>query len=167
MDRPHSEPSSLAPRDRASPILLSIGPMGLCVKHMPAYYRKRAIHPPVFSRGMNGLSDLQTLLKKDVIATWSTGTSNRVSTLSCTTSSGVPAGGGGCLSGQYMTVCSRSVTRCQHEHNWQVVPLAIQPHHVHVFIRANPYTLPADIPRLITGRSAYGVAAKVPPPAQG
>src|SRR5258707_14380402 len=82
MDRPHSEPSSLAPRDRASPILLSIGPMGLCVKHMPAYYRKRARKPRsfVFSRGMNGLSDLQTRLKKDVIATWSTNTSNRVST---------------------------------------------------------------------------------------
>src|SRR5260370_42135379 len=106
MDRPHSEPSSLAPRDRASPILLSIGTMGLCVKHMPAYYRKRARKPRsfVFSRGMNGLSDLQTRLKKDVIATWSTNTSNRVSTLSCTTSSGVPGGVGGCLSGQYMTV---------------------------------------------------------------
>jgi len=42
-----------------------------------------------------------------------------------------------------------------YEHDWQIVPLAIQPDHVHLFIRATPYTLPADIPRLITGRSAH------------
>jgi REP-associated tyrosine transposase len=40
------------------------------------------------------------------------------------------------------------------ERNWQVIRLAIQPDHVHLFIRANPYTLPTDIPRLIKGRSS-------------
>jgi hypothetical protein len=58
--------------------------------HCLGGYRKRARKPPVFSRGMNGLSDLQALLKKDIRTTWSTNTSNRVYTLSCTTSSGVP-----------------------------------------------------------------------------
>lgn len=35
------------------------------------------------------------------------------------------------------------------EHDWTVIELAIQPDHLHLFIRANPYTLPSDIPRLI------------------
>jgi putative transposase len=41
------------------------------------------------------------------------------------------------------------------EHKWSVIELAIQPDHVHVFIRSNPYTLPTDIARLIKGRSAH------------
>ena len=40
------------------------------------------------------------------------------------------------------------------EHAWTVIELAIQPDHVHLFIRANPRMLPADIPRLIKGRSS-------------
>lgn len=41
------------------------------------------------------------------------------------------------------------------EHSWQIVELAIQPDHVHLFVQANPYTLPNDIPRLIKGRSSH------------
>jgi putative transposase len=42
------------------------------------------------------------------------------------------------------------------EHDWTVIEVAIQPDHLHVVIRANPYTLPSDIPRLSTGgRSRY------------
>ena len=40
------------------------------------------------------------------------------------------------------------------EHDWQILCLAIQPDHVHLFVRANPYTLPSDIARLIKGRSS-------------
>ncbi len=40
------------------------------------------------------------------------------------------------------------------ERNWQVIRLAVQPDHVHLFLRANPYTLPTDIPRLMKGRSS-------------
>jgi len=40
------------------------------------------------------------------------------------------------------------------EHQWYVIRLAIQPDHVHLFLRANPYTLPTDIPRLMKGRSS-------------
>ena len=32
------------------------------------------------------------------------------------------------------------------EHEWDIRELAIQPDHVHLFVRANPYTKPEDIP---------------------
>ena len=48
------------------------------------------------------------------------------------------------------------------EHDWQIIQLAIQPDHVHLFIRSNPYTLPSDIPRLIKGRSAHDLRAEFP-----
>ena len=41
------------------------------------------------------------------------------------------------------------------EQNWQVLNLSIQPEHVHLFIRSNPYTEPSDIARLIKGRSSH------------
>src|SRR5947209_8157194 len=40
-------------------------------------------------------------------------------------------------------------------HEWQIVELAIQPDHVHVFMQVNPYTWPTDIPRLLKGRSSH------------
>lgn len=48
------------------------------------------------------------------------------------------------------------------EHRWSVIELAIQPDHVHVFIRSNPYTLPTDIARLIKGRSAHILREEFP-----
>ena len=42
-----------------------------------------------------------------------------------------------------------------HENEWQVIQLAMQPDHVHLLIRSNPYTLPTDIARLIKGRSSH------------
>jgi putative transposase len=42
-----------------------------------------------------------------------------------------------------------------HENEWQVMQLAMQPDHVHLLIRSNPYTLPTDIARLIKGRSSH------------
>ncbi len=41
------------------------------------------------------------------------------------------------------------------ENAWEVLTLAIQPDHVHLFLRANPYTLPTAIARLIKGRSSH------------
>jgi putative transposase len=40
-------------------------------------------------------------------------------------------------------------------YGWTIVELAIQPDHVHLFIQANPYTVPTDIARLIKGRSSH------------
>jgi putative transposase len=41
------------------------------------------------------------------------------------------------------------------EHQWQIVELAIQPDHVHLFLRSNPYTLPTDIAHAIKGRTSH------------
>lgn len=41
------------------------------------------------------------------------------------------------------------------EYGWQIVELAIQPDHVHLFIQTNPYTMPTDIARLIKERSSH------------
>lgn len=48
------------------------------------------------------------------------------------------------------------------EHQWSVIEGAIQPDHVHLFIRSNPYTLPTDIARLIKGRSAHLLREEFP-----
>jgi putative transposase len=48
------------------------------------------------------------------------------------------------------------------EHEWEIIRLAIQPDHVYVFLRANPYTLPSDIPRLIKGRSSHDLREQFP-----
>jgi putative transposase len=48
------------------------------------------------------------------------------------------------------------------ENHWQIVRLAIQPDHVHVFIQTNPSTLPTDIPRLIKGRSSHLLREEFP-----
>jgi putative transposase len=48
------------------------------------------------------------------------------------------------------------------EHQWSVIELAIQPDHVHVFLRSDPYTLPTDIARLIKGRSAHFLRKEFP-----
>ena len=41
------------------------------------------------------------------------------------------------------------------EHGWEGIEQAIQPNHVHLFVRADPYTLPRTVPRLIKGRSSH------------
>ena len=48
------------------------------------------------------------------------------------------------------------------EHEWEIIELAIQPDHVQLFVRANPYTLPSDIPRLIKGRSSHHLRQEFP-----
>jgi len=48
------------------------------------------------------------------------------------------------------------------ENAWKVLKLAIQPDHVHLFLRANPYTLPTDIARKIKGRSSHLLREEFP-----
>ena len=48
------------------------------------------------------------------------------------------------------------------ENTWSVIELAIQPDHVHVFMRSNPRTLPTDIARLIKGRSSHLLREEYP-----
>ena len=48
------------------------------------------------------------------------------------------------------------------ENEWEIIELAIAPDHVHLFLRANPYTLPTDIARLIKGRSSHVLREEFP-----
>src|SRR5215470_7711106 len=48
------------------------------------------------------------------------------------------------------------------ENGWEIIRLAIQPDHVHLFIRANPNTLPSDMPRRIKGRSSHLLREEFP-----
>lgn len=48
------------------------------------------------------------------------------------------------------------------ENQWEVLTLAIQPDHVHLFLQSNPYTLPTDIARLIKGRSSHVLREEFP-----
>jgi putative transposase len=48
------------------------------------------------------------------------------------------------------------------EHSWQIITLSIQPDHVHLVIRSNPYTLPTDMARLLKGRSAHDLREEFP-----
>jgi putative transposase len=48
------------------------------------------------------------------------------------------------------------------ENGWQILRLAIQPDHVHLFICANLNTLPSDIPRRIKGRSSHLLREEFP-----
>ena|SRR2546425_1206435 len=48
------------------------------------------------------------------------------------------------------------------ENGWHIIQLAIQPDHVHLFLRSNPYTLPMDIARLIKGRSSHDLRKEFP-----
>jgi putative transposase len=48
------------------------------------------------------------------------------------------------------------------EQDWTVLELAIQPDQVHLFLRADLYTPPSDIPRLIKGRSSHDLRKEFP-----
>jgi len=48
------------------------------------------------------------------------------------------------------------------EHGWDIIRLAIQPDQVHLFSRANPNTLPSDIPRRMKGRSSHLLREEFP-----
>ena len=48
------------------------------------------------------------------------------------------------------------------EHQWSIIELAIQPDHVHLFIRSNPTTLPTSLARLMKGRSSKVLREEFP-----
>ena len=48
------------------------------------------------------------------------------------------------------------------EHGWTLLTVAIQPDHVHLFLRSDPYTAPSDIARLIKGRSSRVLREEFP-----
>ena len=66
------------------------------------------------------------------------------------------------LRGEIAQRLEQLVNEVVNEHNWQVLTLSIQPDHVHLFIRSNPYTLLTDIARLIKGRSSHALREEFP-----
>lgn len=48
------------------------------------------------------------------------------------------------------------------ENAWKLLKLAIQPDHVHLCVRANPYTLPTDLARKLKGRSSHLLREEFP-----
>jgi putative transposase len=54
------------------------------------------------------------------------------------------------------------IEKVAQDNSWQIVELAIQPDHVHLFIQSNPYTLPTDIARLMKGRSSHDLRGTFP-----
>jgi putative transposase len=59
------------------------------------------------------------------------------------------------LRGEIAQRLEHLVNEVAEEYSWQVLNLSIQPDHVHLFIRSNPYTMPTDIARLIKCRSSH------------
>jgi len=66
------------------------------------------------------------------------------------------------LTGKVAERLAQIIHEVAEEHDWQVLKLAIQPDHVHLFLRANPYTLPTDIARLVKGRSSHVLREEFP-----
>jgi putative transposase len=66
------------------------------------------------------------------------------------------------LTGKVAERLEQIIHQVAQEHRWEVLELAIQPEHVHLFLRANPYTLPTDIARLIKGRSSHVLREEFP-----
>jgi len=57
----------------------------------------------------------------------------------------------------------QSIHEVGDENGWQSMQLAIQPDHVQLCMRSTPSTLPSDMPRLLTGRSAHDLREEFPP----
>jgi putative transposase len=66
------------------------------------------------------------------------------------------------LVGPIRTRLEQIVREVATENNWTVIELAIQPDHVHLFVRADPHTRPSDIPRRIKGRSSHHLRQEFP-----
>jgi REP-associated tyrosine transposase len=66
------------------------------------------------------------------------------------------------LRGEIAQRLEQLVNEVATEQNWQVLHLSIQPDHVHLFIRSNPYTLPTNIARRIKGRSSHVLREEFP-----
>lgn len=66
------------------------------------------------------------------------------------------------LQGKAAERLEQIVHEVANENAWEVIQLAIEPDHVHLFLRANPYTLPTDIARLIKGRSSHVLREEFP-----
>lgn len=68
------------------------------------------------------------------------------------------------LTGRIKQDCDQLIRdKCQ-EQGWEVIELAIQPDHVHLFIRAFPSTPASDIVKACKGVTSYELRKKYPNP---
>jgi putative transposase len=66
------------------------------------------------------------------------------------------------LVGPLRTRVEQLVREVAEENDWTVIEVAIQPDHVHLFVRADPNTRPSQIPRRIKGRSSHHLRQAFP-----
>jgi REP-associated tyrosine transposase len=66
------------------------------------------------------------------------------------------------LLGQLAERLEQIVYEVAKAHDWEGIRLAIQPEHVHLFIRAHPYTLPTGVARTIKGRFSHLLREEFP-----
>lgn len=66
------------------------------------------------------------------------------------------------LQGKVAERLKQIIHEVANENAWEIIEFAIQPDHVHLFLRSNPYTLPTDIARLIKGRSSHMLREEFP-----
>jgi putative transposase len=66
------------------------------------------------------------------------------------------------LLGQLAERLAQIIHEVAQKHAWEVIRVAIQPDHVHLFIRSNLYTMPTDIARTIKGRSSHLLREEFP-----
>jgi putative transposase len=66
------------------------------------------------------------------------------------------------LQGKLAQRLSQIIHEVAKANEWEVLRLAIQSDHVHLFLRANPSTLPTDIARRIKGWSAHDLREEFP-----
>lgn len=66
------------------------------------------------------------------------------------------------LTGTIKARLEQLIKEVSDEHGWSIFELAIQPDHVHLFLRSDPYTAPSDIARLIKGRSSHVLRGEFP-----
>jgi putative transposase len=59
------------------------------------------------------------------------------------------------LRGEIVQRLEQFILEVADEQRWHGLNLSIQPDHVHLFIRSNPYTLPTGIARRVKGRSSH------------
>jgi putative transposase len=66
------------------------------------------------------------------------------------------------LVGQIAEECARLIRQKCQEQGWQVLELAVQPDHIHLFVRVFPTASAADVVRECKGFTAHELRAKYP-----
>jgi len=58
--------------------------------------------------------------------------------------------------------CRALIEQACAEHDWQILALAIQPDHIHLFVRAGPTDSGADVVKACKGKTSYSLRREFP-----